>query len=301
MIRRLGKAVQFAKRLLQVQRQFDELKLNQGRMLSGLNRTSLSSSLRDHEFKVFSQWGEDGIIQFLTSVVPIQHRTFIEFGVEDFTEANCRFLLMKDNWRGFVIDGSEKNVQSVQNSYFYWQYDLRAVCAFITRENINELLDRSGFDEDLGLLSVDIDGVDYWVLEAIARYRPRILIVEYNSVFGSERAISVPYCPTFRRTERHYSNLYFGASLSAFSRLAGARGYALVGTNSTGSNAFFVRSDVLPMQVRSLSVSEAFTYSNVRESRDEQGRLSLLAGKARMEAIKGCPVIDVATGQEEPF
>jgi hypothetical protein len=191
----------------------DEIKINQGIMLSLLNEGKTTTNLKAYEFKVFSQWGEDGIIQHLTKSIEIKHKTFIEFGVEDFLESNCRFLLMKDDWRGLVIDGSNSNVQRIRNSYFYWRHDLDAVHKFITKENIESVLAASGFDSDLGLLSIDLDGNDYFILEAINNFSPRILICEYNPIFGGARSISVPYQADFRRTNAHHSNLYWGASL----------------------------------------------------------------------------------------
>ena len=111
------------------------------------------------------------IIQYLSNAIELNHKTFIEFGVEDFTEANCRFLLMKDNWSGFVIDGSPSNIVRIKKSYFYWRHHLLAVNAFITRDNINHLLAKSGFDKDLGILSIDLDGNDYFILEAVNAVR----------------------------------------------------------------------------------------------------------------------------------
>ena len=272
----------------------DEIKINQGLILSALNETRNSTNLADYEFKVFSQWGEDGIIQHLSKAIEMKHKTFIEFGVESFIEANCRFLLMKDNWRGYVIDASPSNIAVLKNSYFYWKFELVAVDAFVTKENINELLAKSGFDEDVGILSIDIDGNDYSILEAIYTIRPRILICEYNAVFG-DRKISVPYDPNFSRTEKHFSNLYWGASLSAMTFLANQKGYSLVGTNGSGCNAFYVRDDLLNEKVKVLTAEQAFISSTIRQSRDKQGSLSHLAGSARLEAIKGLRVVNVET------
>jgi hypothetical protein len=272
----------------------DEIKINQGLILSALNETRNSTNLADYEFKVFSQWGEDGIIQHLSKAIEMKHKTFIEFGVESFIEANCRFLLMKDNWRGYVIDASPSNIAVLKNSYFYWKFELVAVDAFVTKENINELLAKSGFDEDVGILSIDIDGNDYSILEAINTIRPRILICEYNAVFG-DRKISVPYDPNFSRTEKHFSNLYWGASLSAMTFLANQKGYSLVGTNGSGCNAFYVRDDLLNEKVKVLTAEQAFISSTIRQSRDKQGSLSHLAGSARLEAIKGLRVVNVET------
>jgi hypothetical protein len=272
----------------------DEMKINQGLMLSALNETRNSTNLADYEFKVFSQWGEDGIIQYLSKAIEMKHKTFIEFGVESFMEANCRFLLMKDNWSGYVIDGSSSNIAKLKSSYFYWKYHIDAADAFITKDNIDDLLAKSGFDEDLGILSIDIDGNDYFILEAISAVRPRILICEYNAVFGA-RKISVPYEPDFFRTRKHYSNLYFGASLSAITFLANKKGYALVGTNSNGCNAFFVRNDLLNEKVKVLTAEQAFLPSKIRQSRDKQGNLSYLAGNDRQKEIQGLPVVNVET------
>lgn len=283
-------------RWLTFDRRLDEIKINQGLILSGLNRHKRSSKLIDYEFKVFSQWGEDGILQFLVDNVEIRNKTFIEFGVEDFFESNCRFLLMKDLWQGFVIDGSSKNIDRLKGSYFYWRYPLQAMEAFITRENVNGLLDESGFDQDLGILSVDIDGVDYFVLERLQEWHPRILVVEYNDVFGMKNSVSVPYQSDFQRTQQHPSNLYYGASLSAFIHLLQERGYALVGVNSVGSNAFFVRRELLNDVVREMSIEDCYRTSCFRESRDVKGRLTFLSGSGRRDPISHLPLVDVITG-----
>jgi len=281
-------------------RDLECIKLNQGKIYYRLMAGQNSIDLQDYEFRVFSQWGEDGIIQKLISSIPIVHKTFIEFGVESFSEANCRYLMMNNNWSGFVMDGSAQNINALRNSDVYWKYDLRAVEAFVTRDNINALLARSGFDPDLGILSIDIDGVDYWVLEAISdSYRPRIIIAEYNAVFGCTRAITVPYDPAFNRTNAHYSNLYFGASLPALTSLANKRGYELVGTNSAGVNAFFVRRDLINPSLRAITAEEGYTASRFSESRDRAGNLTYIGGEERLKTIRGMPVINITTGAEE--
>ena len=280
---------------------FDEVKINQGAILSTLNQDRKSKNLKDYEFKIFSQWGEDGIIQHLIKSVEIRDNTFIEFGVQDFLESNCRFLLIKDRWKGFVLDGSKRNIERLKGSYFYWKHHLEAIHAFITRENINELLARSGFGSDLGILSIDMDGVDYYILEAIENFNPRILICEYNSVFGATRRISVPYRSDFRRRDAHRSNLYWGASLGAMTHLAQKRGYALVGTNTAGNNAFYVRSDLLNDKLQALSAEAAYAPSGYRESRDEHGALTYVPGDKRLELIRGMPVFNVETATTEPI
>src|SRR5437868_1668200 len=181
---RLNRIVRMGGRIEKITQSLDEIKISQGRILENFNRAKTAVNLQDYEYKVFSQWGEDGIIQHLTSCIPIENKTFIEFGIEDFSESNCRYLLINNKWSGFVIDGSEENIQRLTSTSYFWAHDLQAVSSFITRENIEALLQKSGFDLDVGILSIDIDGVDYWVLDAISHFRPRILITEYNAVFG---------------------------------------------------------------------------------------------------------------------
>ena len=248
--------------------------------------------LADAEFRVFSQWGEDGILQYLLAQVPVAGRAFVEFGVQDYAEANTRFLAAQGGWRGLVMDAGDDDVAAIRASELHWRHDLTARRAFVTRENVDALLRDAGFGGDLALLSIDIDGNDYWVWEAIACARPRIVVCEYNSLFGAARALTIPYDADFDRTRAHPSNLYFGASLAALCRLASARGYVLAGSNRAGSNAFFVRQDVAG-NVRALSAAEAHVESAARESRDAAGNLTFVSGAARLDLIRHMPVVDL--------
>jgi hypothetical protein len=281
------------RRLLTIDRDLDFIKINQGLLLSKINTSKKYPKLSDYEFKVFSQWGEDGIIQHLIHNIQIKNKTFIEFGVEDFFESNCRFLLQKDYWSGFVIDGSSRNISRLKKSYFYWKHSLNAICSFITQENIDELLSNSGFERDIGILSVDIDGVDYFVLQKLSSWRPSILIVEYNALLGMNRAVSVPYSSTFVRSKMHYSNLYYGASLPAFVYLAKNMDMALVGVNSAHSNAFFVRRELLNENVREVFIGDCFGEAQFREARDSNGVLNCVSGRDMENPILQLPVIDV--------
>jgi len=299
--RRAHAARRASSQLGALEQSVDLLLLNPGRLLATQNRANPSTRLQDHEFKVFSQWGEDGILQRLVSVIPIRHRTFIEFGVEDFREANCRFLLEKDNWSGFVLDGSQEHIARLRSRPIFWRHHVAAEAAFITRENISGLLAKSGFDHELGILSIDLDGNDYHILEALSEWRPCIIVIEYNAVFGCDRAITVPYDAAFTRWRAHFSGLFTGCSLAAAAHLAERMGYALVGTNSAGNNAFFVRRDLVTPQVEVLTVAEAFTDSVFHDSRAQDGSMSHLVGTARLAAIRGLPVLNVVTGQVEPL
>jgi len=254
-----------------------------------------NTDFRKVGFKVFSQWDEDGIIQYLINKVPIENRTFIEFGVENYEESNTRFLLLNDHWQGLVLDASAADVRYIQTDRVYWEFDLQAKCTWITRDNINSLLAEARFSDDVGLLSIDIDGNEYWIWEAIQSIRPRIVIAEYNSVFGLI-PVSIPYKEDFDRTVAHFSTLYYGCSLAALGHLAKKKGYLLVGSNIWGHNAFFVRADVAG-EFKGLEPEEAYVQSKFRESRDPSGRPSYVRGENRIKLIEHLSVVNVVTGQ----
>jgi hypothetical protein len=262
---------------------------------------SVLKSLSEAEFKVFSQWGDDGIIQWLAHHLPIRNRSFVEFGVESYREANTRFLMMNDNWSGLVIDGSPANVAAIQSAEYFWQYELQALCAFIDKDNINGLIGSAGMRGDIGILHIDLDGNDYWIWQAIDVVTPELLILEYNAVFGAERAITTPYDASFQRTVAHHSNLYFGASLRALYNLSHSKGYAFIGCNSAGNNAYFVRRDRLNDTVCEVSFEAGYVPSKFREGRDAQGRLTHISGDARLDVIRGLPVFDVQSQKMEPL
>jgi hypothetical protein len=226
------------------------------------------------EFQVFSQWNDDGLIQHLVRHVPIERSTFVEFGVESYRESNTRFLLQHNNWSGVIFDGGDAHRQFVyQQSEIGWRYAIDARTAFLTRETINEEFRKAGLCGDIGLLSIDVDGNDYWLWKAIDTVSPRIVICEFNSTFGPEHLITVPYSSEFSHVEAHYSRLYFGASLPALVELGKQKEHRFVGCESHGANAFFVREDVAGL-LPSLAASEGWVRSRFRSSRNRAGQLT---------------------------
>ena len=250
-------------------------------------------SIADSEFRAFSQWGEDGIIQFLIRNVPINRKIFVEFGVQNYTESNTRFLLINNNWSGLVIDGGSEEIAYIKNDPIYWQYNLKAVNSFITKDNINQILSNNGIQGEIGLLSVDIDGNDYWVWQAIDCINPAIVVSEYNFRFGANKAVTVPYDASFVRSKAHYSNIYYGASLKALCILADRKGYALVGCNSAGNNAFFVRKDLKPDAINEITVEEGYVRGQFRESRDEKGNLLYLSLEEEQKLLNTLPLVEI--------
>ena len=274
-------------------------KVNLGKIQATLNNQLNSvDDLWPLEFQVFSQFGDDGIIQYLVNKLPFTNTTFIEFGVENYKEANTRFLLINNAWSGMVIDGSEANVQQIRSSRIYSFYDLRAVHSFITPANINELLSSSGFDEEVGILSIDIDGNDYWVWQAITVIRPRMIICEYNSLFGFE-PITIPMDPGFVRGKgRPFS--FYGTSLAAAISLAKQRGYFFIGCNRAGNNAYFLTEEfrnISPIAEKTLEAGYNFSQFSESWNSDRQP----VRGAEKIRTLDGQKVINVLSGSEEIF
>jgi len=255
-------------------------------------------SLLQVEFKVFSQWGEDGIIDWIIerADIPPHLHTFIEFGVEDYRESNTRFLLQNRNWRGLIMDGSSAADAFLKSSGLAWQYDITAITTWITMSNINDLFTEAGFSGEIGLLSIDIDGNDYWVWESINAIQPIICICEYNAVFGDIWPLSIPYQEQFARTLPEYSNLYFGASISALRSLGARKGYRFLGTTSAGNDLFFIREDYASRFDAALQ-TVAIRPSKFRESRNLDRTLSYAGGLERLRLIADLPLVNTETGE----
>lgn len=190
------------------------------------------------------------------------------------------------------MDGSEGCISEVRSDPLYWRHDLTALARFIKRENIDYIIEEAGFAGRIGLLSIDVDGNDYWIWEALTAVDPAIVIVEYNGIFGSREAVTIPYRADFARQNAHYSHLYWGTSLPALCHLADRKGYAWIGCNTAGNNAYFVRHEcagafLLP------SLPEDFVAAKFREARDRDGNLSYFGQKEGFELIKDLAVWDV--------
>ena len=149
--------------------------------------------LSDVEFQVYSQWGEDGIIDWLVNKFPEIPKSFLEIGTENYKESNTRFLLVNKNWDGFIIEADKNSVKDIKSQRVYWKHNLTIENQFVDQNNINTIIKRINIPKKLGLLSLDIDGIDYWVLKKLSVLEPSIVICEYNSLFGQKKNFTVPY------------------------------------------------------------------------------------------------------------
>ncbi len=248
--------------------------------------------LSEIEFKVFSQWGEDGIIDWLVNKFSEIPKIFVEIGTEDYTESNTRFLLLNKNWDGYLIEANKKDVEKIKKQRIYWQHNLKIQNTFVNSDNINNIIKKMNISRNIGLLSIDIDSVDYWVLKKLNSLNPSIIICEYNSIFGVKKSLTVPYKKEFSRAQEHYSNLYFGASIKAFENLLKKKDYFLVGTNSAGNNAFFMKKKYFS-KLSKVIMRKNIYKSKFRESRDKNGKLSFLDKKKSLNLIGNKNIIDL--------
>ncbi|NND00120.1 MAG: hypothetical protein HKN85_08060 [Gammaproteobacteria bacterium] len=223
-----------------------------------MRRRDSRQAIHAFEYRVFSQHREDGIIDYLLDLVGVKNATFVEFGFWA-DECNCLNLVLNRNFSGLFMDGSAENCNRAKDAYAWLgKSSVSVVNSFLTAENINLLITANGISGEIDVLSVDVDGNDYWLWSAIDVVNPRIVVVEYNATFGPEKSITVPYDPGFVRYDKHPSGFYHGASLMALTRLGSQKGYSLVGCDYTGVNAFFVRKDLLTPNLDVLTVAQAY-------------------------------------------
>jgi hypothetical protein len=234
-------------------------------------------TFRDHEARLHSQNGEDGLLLHIFSTIGVVDRRLVEIGIEDGRECLARTLLVWFGWSGLVMDSEGANVADARRFFRdecgFADGRVRVVRCFVTAENVDGVLVDNGMTGDVDLLSIDIDGNDYWVWKAITAIRPRVVAIEYNASFGPDEALTVPYDPGFDRKAKHPSGWYHGASIAALASLARRRGYALVGGDSSGVNAFFVRAELLGAALPEVSPAEAWRPHRSRTRRataDEQ-------------------------------
>jgi hypothetical protein len=206
-------------------------------------------------------------------------KLFVEFGFSGW-EFNC--IKLTDNWVGLLLDGNPYNVK-IANILFHKRVTSRQL--WITLDTIEFVFDYLKSNKDVGILSVDVDGNDYWFLEKLIVTKPAIIVAEFNVAFGLH-PISVPYDSDFDRTVKHESWLYYGASLSAINHLCNLHGYSLVEVSQNGVNAFFVRDDLLSSDDLKLTVEEGYKVKCYPDG---------TTSSQNWDFIKHLPYVDVTT------
>lgn len=209
--------------------------------------------LRSHERQVYSQGGEDGVIARIFQCIGTRNRYFVEFGAWDGQHwSNTANLRIHEGWNGLLIDrdGARRNEALVKPHS-------------ITCENVNEVFAQYGVPHDLDLLSMDIDGNEYWVWQALT-YRPRVVVIEYNMGFANDVAKTIAYRPDHEWDDSGYH----GASLAALRKLGRSKGYSLIYTDSWVPNAFFVADEELPPELIDLPIEQVAAWNQPGEPSD---------------------------------
>ena len=255
--------------------------------------------LWDAEFRVFSQFGEDGIVDLLLDELQISKPRIMEIGAGDFSECNSRFALHKRNCSAYLVDMREDLQRGLQESEIRWKASVAVEIAKIDEKNIKDIESRaSKFLKYIDVISLDIDGIDFWIAQHINWNGIKIAIVEYNPVFGAKLAVSVPKETFSSRFEHHYSGLVYGASLLAWIEFFASKDMRFVGTNRAGNNAFFVPSSLagdLPFRLPDISQLDAYVDWQIRDSRNQDQTLSSLSLEQARNLISGVELIETNT------
>lgn len=286
-----------------IQRDNDSLKFRIGEaaLLSQKAASGAFVHLWDAEVQVYSQWGEDGILDFLCDCLGLAKPRVLELGAGNFAECNSRFLAEHRNASVVAVDARKDLSEIMRSIPLYWRTSLFPIEDWITPESAPLLLSKAkSLMSEVDIISLDIDGNDYWVAESLDMAGVQLFVVEYNALLGHEQPVTVPRDDRFDRATAHSTWLYFGVSLRAWVYLFEQRGFTFIGTNRAGCNAFFCESE----QARKIPLSKPSTIDlapyvdwRVRESRDPEGNLSYLAGPDRVDAIGSLPLVNVVTGE----
>lgn len=204
-------------------------------------------SLQETGFRIFSQTNEDGILLYLFSLVGFTNRRCVDIAFASPYGSNTANLLCNHGFTGLLVCGSADE-KKLSDDFFKRHPEAKlmpptVVHTWVTVEKINGLLRDHGMIGQIDLLSLDLDGIDYWLWQNIEVIDPRIVVVEFQNLWPEDKAVTVPYDPEFERLQTHPD--YFGASLRAFVQLAQKKGYRLVGCNKLGFNAFFIKHDLI--------------------------------------------------------
>ena len=265
------------------------------------NKYEEVTDLSEIEVKIFSQNGEDGIIDYLVNSLKLNTKNFVEIGVGNYRESNTRFLYNKYHPKGLIVDFIDDMEKKVKPFVNLWKGDLRICNKQINSENILITLNQS-CDYEIDIFSIDIDSIDYWIIEKLNKRISKIFVAEYNPVFGSDIEVTVPNISGFERNKYHYSNLCYGMSLRALINLMDKKGYYFIGANLQKINAFFILKDFKKeeffknIEIKSL---DNYTNSNIRDSRDENYKLSYLSGDKKIKKIEECNVINLKDDKNE--
>ena len=282
---------------------FDRIIYCIGKVQITLNRNKYNEieDLTETETQIFSQNGEDGIIDYLINKLKIDKKNFVEVGVGDYRESNTRFIYNSYYPKGLIVDCIDDMEKKVKKHINFWKGDLRIINKQIDTKNILDVLNE-GCNYEIDIFSIDIDSIDYWIIDKLKNNISKIFIAEYNPVFGSELEVSVPNISGFDRGKYHHSHLCYGMSLKALVNLMDKKGYYFIGSNIQKINAFFIskefKKDIFFKNII-IKGLDKYTDSNIRDSRDSKKNLNYLSDELKFKEIENCEVVNLKDGKYE--
>ena len=282
------------------QRNLDDLKLQNGQLFSFFLKTNLKNikNLDDVSFKVYSQNNEDAILEYLILSLKLKNIKFIEIGTEDYSESNTRFIYEKYNCDGLIIDNTKNLLSKVSKLLYIWKGNLRIEEEFVNKNNVNTLIDKHFHNKSVDIFSLDIDGVDYWILKELPDNLSKIIVAEYNPYFGPDLEVTVPYSDNFNRTEYHSSNLCFGISLRALINLMENKGYSFIGSASLRCNAFFIKNEFKNLlSLEDIDTSNLKDYTNAHFRENKVNNLNYTEPAENINIIGECKVFNLKTNK----
>lgn len=228
-------------------RKFDDIKVQKGQLFERHLEQNLNkiTTIEETFFKVFSQDYEDGIIQYLIKSLSLKNIKFVEIGTQDYSESNTRYIFETMRCEGLIIDPTPNLKKKISSFLRTWKNTLTIHNDFINSNNVVEIIEKNSFEKNLDIFSLDIDGIDYWILEKLPKKIAKIFIIEYNPYFGSKKEICAPNIEYFDRFKYHSTGFCWGASLKAIIKLMKQKGYTFIGTNNLNVNSFFVQDEFI--------------------------------------------------------
>ena len=222
-------------------------------------------------FRNYSQFEEDGLLLFILAAIGIKSRSFVDIGSANGINSNCANFALNFGYHGLFIDGDADLINEGRNYYKThpdtWLYPPKFECSKVTRENINSLIKTNGISGEIDLLSIDIDGNDYWIWDALETVDPRVVIIETQIEYGM-RSVVVPYDKNYSFSDSDHKP--HGASAPAMIKLAKSKGYRLVGANKFGFNLIFVKGDEGTHHLPTIDSIDLTTHPRYSERLHEQ-------------------------------
>ena len=224
-----------------------------------------SLPLSETGFRVFSQFEEDGMLLYVFSVIGMGSKTFVEIGSDDGINSNCANLAFNFGWSGLFVDSNPESIRRGQRFYAKyphpWMYQPQFRCAAVSPDNVNDLLSSNGMTGEIELLSIDIDGDDYWIWNAIEAIQPKVVVIETHVRFGFNNIV-VPYG---RSSSTDFAT-HHGASPIAMVKLGKQKGYRLIGANQLGFNFIFLKNTLAVIELPEVVVQDVLRHPSVTKS-----------------------------------